>query len=120
MRFKTSASSVVLFHVEGTDGTLVDADSLPSGKVYRNGADSGVTVTVASVTGTGKYSASWTNGAWDNGDAIQLEIDATVDGTSYARIVSEGVIDAENVIRKGEANTYTNNTSGNSDSVTIS
>jgi len=76
-----------------SEGVLTDADSLPSAVLYRNGAATAVSVTVASITGTGRYSASWTNPGYDPQDYLAIEVTAVVDAVSYTAKVWDGFVD---------------------------
>lgn len=81
------------FRVKDADGALVDADSTPTAVLYRNGAATAVSVNVVSITGTGKYSASWTHASYTAGDQLSLEVTATVSGTAYTAVVWEGHVE---------------------------
>lgn len=95
MRVAASQAVTDNFLVKNAAGELVDADSTPTAVLYRKGAATAVSVTVASVTGTGKYSFAFTNGAYDSGDPIWIEVTATVSGTAYTAKVWQATVDAK-------------------------
>ena len=65
------------FTVVDIDQLLVNADVLPTAVLYRNGVETLVVVTVAN-TGTGRYSASWTNAGYSTGDQLALQVSALI------------------------------------------
>lgn len=73
------------FTRDPSTGSLTDADSLPTGAIYREGTlDATATVTVTKVASTtGIYTYSYTLPAdWSAGNLVRLEISATVAGES--------------------------------------
>lgn len=84
------------------DGTLVDADALPTCLLYRNNAATGVTVTVTKPS-TGRYIASATlpsgGSAYTVGDTVQLVWSYTQGGSAnvlfneQTRIETSGLAD---------------------------
>lgn len=95
MSVTASQSITIGFRVEDSSGQLVDADSLPTAVLYRNGDVTAVVVTVASVTGDGKYKASWTNADYSDGDVLEVEATSVVGGESYTALVwRDTVIDS--------------------------
>jgi hypothetical protein len=96
---------------------LTDADSLPTGTVYKNGTATGITVTVNKIS-TGNYKASFTAAAGSGadqfviGDDWALYLVATVDSVADAGVISQGTFDnkrvgALNDIAAGAAMTLT-------------
>lgn len=75
------ASQIVLIRIliRNELGVLETPASTPTMALFRNGADPSVTVTPSLIT-TGVYTAGWTNGAWNVGDIIQLQV-SSVFGT---------------------------------------
>lgn len=68
-------------------GQRSDADSLPTGVLVRNGADTGETVTIENVS-TGVYKWSITIPAdWVKGDEVDLRITATVNSVTFDHVV---------------------------------
>jgi hypothetical protein len=82
---KTGETIRAVFTIVGTAG-LVDADSLPTGVLYLNGAANAATVTVTKLA-TGKYKAVVTVPTVVDGDDLALLIDATVDSVPAANVV---------------------------------
>jgi hypothetical protein len=81
---------------------LTDADSLPTGTVYKNGTATGITVTVTKIS-TGNYKASFTAAAGSGADQFvigedwSLVISATVDSVSDAASIAQGTFDNKRV-----------------------
>lgn len=80
----------------------VDADSLPTGKVYKNGVANAISVTVTNIeTGLYKASALMAAGATANqfaiGDDWSIEIDATVDSVADQFIIIQDTFDDKRV-----------------------
>lgn len=89
----STAESTEFTTSDPATGELTDADSAPTATLRRNESASGVTVTITNLE-TGRYRASWTNGAWSAGDRLLLVVSATIGGTTYKETVWEGKIDA--------------------------
>ena len=64
---------------------LATPDSTPTAVLLRNGVNSGVTPGISFVA-LGRYTATWTNGDWDYGDTLELEVTTIYGGQSYVRI----------------------------------
>lgn len=94
MRTAPNQAVTVGFRVKNSSGALVNADSTPTATVYRNGVATALVATVTSGGSTGRYTAAWTNGAYSAGDQLQLEVTATVSGTTYTALVWEATVDA--------------------------
>lgn len=90
---QSNAAGYHSFTTVNSSRVATDADSLPTAILRRNGTSSGVTVTIANLT-TGRYSASWTNGAWTTGDHLALDVTAIVGGTTYNLLIPVGWIDS--------------------------
>src|SRR3990167_8733332 len=76
-----------------TTGALTSADSLPTGVLVQNGADTAEVVTVALVS-TGVYSASVTIPVgYVAGDEVQIRVAATVATVAGAAVVWSAVLD---------------------------
>ena len=71
------------FVTSGASGAAVNADSLPTGAVYRNGVlDGAVTVTITNTT-TGLYLAAYTvPTTYAYGDVVECVISATIGGVA--------------------------------------
>jgi len=83
----------ITFRTKNIDGELADATGTITAVLYRNGAATMVAVTVASITGTGRYSASWTNAGYAASDQLEVEVTATIGGTAYtSKIWSDSVV----------------------------
>jgi hypothetical protein len=86
-----------------SDGEPVAADSLPTAILYRNGAASGVTVTIASTAVTGLYLASFTTlGAgdgWAKTDRLFIRASAVIGGTTYEAIIWNSFSEPDAVMR---------------------
>lgn len=74
------------FYVTDNTGAPVAADATPTATLLKNGASSGVTVTVTAEA-TGEYSAAFTAGDWDTGDQLELHVDCAVGGVSLSGVV---------------------------------
>jgi len=83
----------ITFRTKNIDGELADATGTPTAVLYRNGVATSVTVTVASITGNGRYSASWTNAGYATSDQLEVEVTATIGGRAYtSKIWSDSVL----------------------------
>ena len=94
MSVKISQAVKFLFTTQGVNGSLKNADALPTGAYYEDGViDGGVTVTIANLS-TGLYTASFTvaAGATD-GQQIDVLVNATVDSVSGAAVVFSETLD---------------------------
>lgn len=106
----TTMYGMFVTHIFET-GALSDADSLPSMTLYKNGADSGLTVTVTKVsTGVYKYSSALTGFVDD--DEISYVVTATVDSvdTGSAIVYNAKMVSATPTVP--QISEYQNNTSG--------
>ena len=93
MSVNPSQAVSITFRTKDIDGVLADATGTPTAVLYRNGAATAVVVTVASITGTGRYSASWTNAGYVASDQLEVEVTATVAGTAYtSKVWGDGVV----------------------------
>lgn len=73
--------AAIPFEVRNAAKALTTPDALPTGQLLVNGANSGATVTVAALTGTGKYSATIsTNPTLTAGDFVVLRLLWAVNG----------------------------------------
>lgn len=70
----------------GTTGVGVNADSLPTGTLVKNGVDNAATVTITNPN-TGSYLASVTLPTLANQDIVQMRIAATVNAVADKAIV---------------------------------
>lgn len=84
--------AVVAFTVDD-NRTPTAPDALPTAKLFRNGADSGVVVTITALAGTGEYSAAWTNGAWSAGDQLALALYYAIGAVNRTAVVWTGHVD---------------------------
>jgi hypothetical protein len=85
---------VTTFRIENDEQQLVNADSAPNGKLFVNGVeDTNVFVLISNIS-AGLYSAQWINENYSIGNSWELQINATVDGVNYSRVVRMGYIDA--------------------------
>jgi len=84
------------FCVFSTTGALVNADSLPTGTVVRNGVDDGTpTVTITNVS-TGRYKASGTiPNTYTPLDDVDIIVNYAVSSVVTAGIKSYGALDAD-------------------------
>ena len=81
------------------DGVLVDADSTPTGTVYKNLVADALAVTVTKLV-TGKYKWTCTPSAgasFSAGDSISVMISATVGSGAYATTVKEVILQAREI-----------------------
>jgi hypothetical protein len=80
----SSTEASIRINVKNELGLLAAADpgSLTV-RLYRNGVFI-EEVDVASTTPAGQYIVTWTNGSWNDGDTLQLEV-VVVDGSSVFR-----------------------------------
>lgn len=78
-------------------GVATDPDALPTATLLENGTDSGVTVTVASVSGTGRHTYSFTIPSDGDGKTYQLRIEATIGGSEAEATIDLGVARAAGV-----------------------
>lgn len=86
------------------DFVLVDADSTPSGTVYKNGTADALSVTVTKIS-TGKY--KWTctptvAASFAAGNNISVTIEATVGGGAYSSEVYCGVLLTDDPAEAGD------------------
>lgn len=83
MSYKPGDAAKVAVAIQGATGALANADSLPVGSVYHNGAiDGAVTVTVTNLA-TGRYLAAFTiPGGYNPGDTVWCFVAATVAGVA--------------------------------------
>ena len=79
-----------VFNTYNSSQASADADSLPSGTLYLNGASNAATVTIAHVS-TGLYSFSVTMPTLAIGDRVKVEVSATIGGVA---VVGEVANDA--------------------------
>lgn len=102
MRSAAGQAVAIVFQTSNADDEVLEPDTLPTAILWRNGEDSGVTVTIENLVGTntqwggiGLFSASWTNGAsWSAGDQLTLFVEYTF-GTYYRAFTPyRGYIDA--------------------------
>ncbi len=77
-----------------TTGAATNADSLPTGTLYVNGAADGATVTVTNIT-TGRYKAAVTLPSLAAGDVVDLHIAATVSTVAGGGIVWSAIGDTK-------------------------
>lgn len=94
MSVKPSDTVTVQFTTtEPTTGAAADADSLPTGTLVRNGANTAEAVSVSNIT-TGVYSAAVTIPAgYAAGDEVQIRIAATVGGVTGQGVVWTAQVD---------------------------
>lgn len=90
------------FTVSSSTGAATDADSLPTGTLYRNGAaDTDVTVTITHQT-TGVYKLACTiPSGYNVGDGISVLIDASVSGINVKQFVAATRLVAFNPLDAG-------------------
>ena len=94
MTVKLEETKTIVFPTKGSTGALADADALPTGVLYKDGVDSGATVTVTNIT-TGIYKAVFTVGSTDGfavDDSASLVIFATIGTIDTAETHWEGVV----------------------------
>ena len=79
---------------QNATGTAVDADSLPTAEVIKNGdLDATPTVTVTD-KGVGQYELAWTiPSAYSTGDTVEIRMYATVSGVAGSAIVFTTVLE---------------------------
>jgi hypothetical protein len=100
MSVKLGTAIEALFTTQDpTTLAVTDADSLPSGTVYKNGASDALAVTVAKIA-TGTYRATFTpstGAGFAAGDDVALRIEAIVSGTTGAGVVWQDRVSTDDV-----------------------
>ena len=97
-------SGIVTVGDPANDFKLVDADSLPTGTVYKNLVADALSVTVAKVS-TGKYTFTCTpsvGASFAAGDRVSVTITATVGGNNYDIEVANVVMVADDPAEAGD------------------
>src|SRR5574343_162296 len=92
------------FGTEDSTGAAVNADSLPTGLLRRNGVTVGSAVVTVTNRATGAYSASVLMDAahgWVVGDSWALECACAVGGVSLRRPIAQGRVDGDAFARIG-------------------
>jgi hypothetical protein len=89
------------------NGVMSAADALPTGKLYRDGVDTGQTVTVAATSDTGRYLASFTTlgagAGWTVFDHLTLRIVAVIGQMPFPAVIFDSfghpaaIVDANTV-----------------------
>ncbi len=77
MSVRSGQSVTTVFPISSSTGALVNADSLPAGTLYLNGAANGASVTVTNLA-TGVYKAAVTLPTLAVGDVVSIFIAATI------------------------------------------
>jgi hypothetical protein len=109
---KPGDSIYATFTVSDSTGALVDADSLPTATIVKNGADDGaVTLTVTNVS-TGRYKVTGTvPDTYVGGDSVEIYVAATVASVSGGVVVRSFIVDElrvqDSVVRMNTAQSGT-------------
>jgi len=100
MIFILGEAAYVSFTTNDSTGAAINADSLPTAVLVRNGAvDGAVTVAVANLS-TGAYVASFTvPGGYSVGDDLEVLISATVDSIAAKLFKGHGKVDSTTASR---------------------
>lgn len=95
MTYQLGETAYVSFTTNDSTGAAVNADSLPTASLVRNGAvDGDVTVAVANLS-TGAYVASFAvPGGYSVGDDLEVLISATVDSIAAKLFKGQGKVDS--------------------------
>mgnify|MGYP003423890151 CR=1 FL=1 len=92
---KTGQTVTPTFAVSSpTTGAAANADSLPTGTLYVNGAADAASVTVTNIT-TGFYKAAVTLPALSAGDTVDIRIAATVGGIAAGNTIWSAIADTK-------------------------
>jgi hypothetical protein len=86
-----STTYKVRFLIRNDMGALDTPTGDVTATLFRNGNDTAVDISLSAVS-TGRYTAEWTNGAWADGDVLQLEISSVSGSITTVEIVWEGSI----------------------------
>lgn len=96
--YAPGSAVVIQRTTQGSSGALVNADSLPTAVLVRNGADTGETVVVVNLS-TGIYSFAFTIPlAWSLGDTVEVLAKATVAGTAGGAVVWSVVLASSTIM----------------------
>ncbi|TWU38641.1 hypothetical protein [Novipirellula artificiosorum] len=90
-----STNVAIRFLTRNDLGLLEAPDDWPTAVLIVNGVATATNV-VVNIESTGKYKASWSNGAWSHGDVLQLEVTVAYDSQTYVTIVWDGEINTAN------------------------